>query len=388
MRLRIIFLSLLTIAFTGCLKNSVEISGKLYDPGKSEHIYIDELSSNDLVTVDSAIIKEDGTFDLDIKTKEPAFYILRINEGNFLTMLVTPGEKIRLEARHDSLNLPISIKGSEGTELMADYNRQLQQTINKLNSLNTIYEQNKDSDDLPKVIESLDSLAQNYLSEINSYTREFVNRNLTSLASLYALYQQVAPGVYVLDPSSDFRYFRKVDSSLSIIYPEYEPVKALHEQVQEYHSMNLPEGPSGVQAAADGVIAPEISLPNTEGDTIKLSSTRGSFVLLDFWAAWCGPCRMENPNLVKAYNQYHSKGFQIYQVSLDKTKEAWIKGINDDRLGRWIHVSDVKYWQSEVVPLYKLEKIPTNFLLDREGRIIATDLRGENLQAKLAELFK
>ena len=140
--------------------------------------------------------------------------------------------------------------------------------------------------------------------------------------------------------------------------------------------------------AGEGAEAPEIILPTPEGDTIKLSSTRGSVVLLDFWASWCAPCRQENPNLVKAYNQYHRKGFQIYQVSLDKTREAWMKGIEDDQLGKWIHVSDIQYWNSKVVQLYKIESIPSNFLLDKEGRIIATNLRGEALQTKLAELFK
>jgi thiol-disulfide isomerase/thioredoxin len=133
--------------------------------------------------------------------------------------------------------------------------------------------------------------------------------------------------------------------------------------------------------------APEIVLPTPEGDTIKLSSTRGSYVLLDFWASWCSPCRAENPNLLKAYNMYHNRGFEIYQVSLDKTKEAWIKGIQDDRLEKWIHVSDVRYWNSAVVPLYKIDSIPINYLLDKEGRIIASNLRGDALQRKLAELF-
>jgi len=136
-----------------------------------------------------------------------------------------------------------------------------------------------------------------------------------------------------------------------------------------------------------GAEAPEIALPNPKGDTIRLSSTRGSIVLLDFWASWCVPCRQENPNLVKTYDMFHRKGFQIYQVSLDKTKDAWLKGIQDDNLGKWIHVSDILYWNSTVVQLYKIESIPNNYLLDREGRIIATNLRGDELEKKLTELF-
>jgi peroxiredoxin len=192
--------------------------------------------------------------------------------------------------------------------------------------------------------------------------------------------------VYVLNPANDLSYYIKVDSSLSLNYPDYEPVKSLHEQVKEFMGQSG-QAEVATQASGTGAVAPEIALPTPEGDTIALSSTRGSIVLLDFWAAWCAPCRQENPNLVKAYNLYNKKGFQIYQVSLDKTKENWVQGIQDDHLEKWIHVSDVKYWNSMVVPLYKIESIPANFLLDRDGRIIASNLRGEMLQIKLAELF-
>jgi peroxiredoxin len=138
---------------------------------------------------------------------------------------------------------------------------------------------------------------------------------------------------------------------------------------------------------SQGAEAPEIILANQQGDTILLSSTRGKIVLLDFWASWCEPCRRENPNLVKVYSEWHNRGFEIYQVSLDKTRDAWLKGIQDDHLEKWIHVSDIKYWNSVVVPLYRIESIPANFLLDRDGRIIALNLRGESLQIKLAEIF-
>ncbi|MCX6322438.1 MAG: TlpA disulfide reductase family protein [Bacteroidia bacterium] len=374
------------ILFAGCKNNTVHISGNLVNPVIGEYIFLDELKSNELTTIDSIKIADGGTFDFKREIELPSFYLLKINENNFLTMLVEPGEKITLNAYYDSLNYPISIIGSKGTESMAEYNRTLRKIINKLTGLNNIYMQNVDSPQLPAVIESLDSIAQTYLNEINLYTKSYIDENLTSLVSLVALYQQVAPNKYVLNPSRDLKYFVKVDSSMSILYPEYEPVTLLHKQVQE-----LVAGIKGetviAPASGEGTEAPEISLPTPDGDTIKLSSTRGSVVLLDFWAAWCVPCRQESPNLVKAYNLYHKKGFQIYQVSLDKTKEAWMKGIQDDKLENWIHVSDVQYWNSVVVPLYKIESIPYNFLLDKEGRIIATTLRGEQLQIKLAELF-
>jgi len=387
MNKKLLFCLFTIIAFVSCKNVGVRISGTLLNPIKGEYIYLDELKSNELKTVDSMKVSDKGTFNFKKEIKSPAFYLLKINEKNFLTMLIAPGERIILNAYYDSLNYPISVSGSKGTESMAEYNKTLRKTINKLTGLNKIYSQNVDNPNLHAVMDSLDSLAQIYLNEINSYTKTYIDENITSLVSLVALYQQVAPKVYVLNPKNDIKYFIKVDSSLSILYPEYEPVTSLHTQVQEF-VMNLKEKTDVAPPSGEGAFAPEIALPTPKGDTIKLSSTRGSVVLLDFWASWCAPCRLENPNIVKAFNLYGRKGFKIYQVSLDKTREAWMKGIQDDQLGNWIHVSDIQYWNSIVVPLYKIESIPCNYLLDKEGRIIASNLRGEKLQLKLAELFK
>ena len=370
----------------GCKNNNIAIKGKLINPVSGEYIYLDELRSNDLVTVDSVPVSEEGTFSLTRKIEFPSFYLLKTDESNFLTMLLEPGQKIELTADRNSLNFPAYISGSGGTELMAEYNRKLQATIDKLAGLREEYVQNLGSPQLYIVMTRLDSIAQIYLDDINSYTKKYIDENLTSLVILAALYQQVAPGEYVLNPGTDLQYFIRVDSALSILYPDYEPVKSLHEQVRNMIS-EIPEQNLISPVIPRGSEVPEITLPNPEGDTIRLSSTRGNVVLLDFWAAWCSPCRKENPNLVKAYNLYHNKGFEIYQVSLDRTREAWVQGIQEDNLGEWIHVSDVKYWNSAVVPLYKIESIPSNYLLDREGRVIASDLRGESLQIKLAELF-
>ena len=373
--------------FAGCKSNNIGINGKLLNPAKGELIYLDELKSNDLITVDSVHVSDDGAFSFSRKIESPSFYLLKTDETNFLTMLLEPGQMIDIKAYYDSLNYPIFLSGSKGTELMAEYNMRLRQTIRELSGLRSIYLKSLGTQEQPVVMDRLDSIAQNYLTEINSYTKKYIDQNLNSLVSLVALYQQVAPGEYILHPEKDLKYFQKVDSSLSLNYPYYEPVKSLHEQVQEMTSVTT-AGQEISPVSGENTLAPEISLQNPDGDTIKLSSTRGNVVLLDFWAAWCPPCRAENPNLLKAYNLWHSKGFQIYQVSLDKTREEWLKGIKDGHLEKWIHVSDVKYWNSAVVATYRIESIPTNFLLDREGKIIATNLRGETLQTKLAELFK
>jgi thiol-disulfide isomerase/thioredoxin len=144
-----------------------------------------------------------------------------------------------------------------------------------------------------------------------------------------------------------------------------------------------------IQNPEIGSSAPEVELKNPSGKKMKLSSLQGKWVLLDFWASWCKPCRDENPNLVSAYEKYtgatlkSGKGFEIFSVSLDKTKEPWIKAIKSDKLKWKYHVSDLKGWQSDAAATYKVKSIPTNFLINPEGKIVATNLRGMALHVEM-----
>jgi thiol-disulfide isomerase/thioredoxin len=380
---RLILLLVLVLPISACKNNTVTISGKFDNPVKGEYLYLQELKANDIITIDSLKIGEAGVFSFQREVTVPIFYLLKTTNENFFLTLVEPGEKLRIEAMYDSLNSPSSVSGSKGTEKMVEYNKVLKNTIAKIDSLYDIYRQNSGNQYLPKVVQTLDSARQQYIKGINIYTKKYIDDNIKSLVSLAALYQRVDPNLHILDPVKDLNYYTKVDSSLFRLYPQSEPVKALHEQVQQ-----LVSRVGASELLSVGNEAPEISLPDAEGKIINLSSTRGNIVLLDFWAAWCPPCRKESPNLVKAFNQYSGKGFRIFQVSLDKTKEDWLQGIQEDKLNRWTHVSDLKYWNSSVVPLYKIESIPYNLLLDKDGKIIAANLRGESLQKKLAELYK
>jgi len=197
---------------------------------------------------------------------------------------------------------------------------------------------------------------------------EFIKQHPNSLVSLYALYRDFS---YRLTPE-------EIKANLQLLNPSL--------QNTEYGNI-LKELVSTMERVAVGKKAPDFALKDPEGNVVKLSDRLGKgYLLVDFWASWCGPCRKENPNVVKVYSEYKDKGFDVFGVSLDASKEPWLKAIEKDHL-TWTHVSDLQFWNNAAAKLYGIRSIPSNLLLDKEGVIIAKNLRGEELEAKLAELL-
>ena len=210
---------------------------------------------------------------------------------------------------------------------------------------------------------------------------EFTQAQNASTSKIKALIPQMGSHLVALW-ATNFLPAEKEMASLEEIANRLNQARPNHPQVKQFVA-NL----NRLRGVNEGVMAPEINLATPEGPNLALSSLRGKYVLIDFWASWCGPCRRENPNVVKTYANYKDKGFEIYGVSLDQNREAWLKAIETDKLV-WKHVSDLQYWSSAGAQAYQVNSIPQTFLLDPAGRIIAKGLRGAALDEYLARLFE
>jgi thiol-disulfide isomerase/thioredoxin len=228
---------------------------------------------------------------------------------------------------------------------------------------------------------SLDSLNKAFLNSRNDY----IDRNQNSICVIVA--------VGYLNPAEDIELLRKIETGLAKSVPESDYHLGVKTQLTQIETqIKIQEEQAAQQAAQEaqtaiGAVAPELNFKSPTGEVITLKSLRGNYVLIDFWASWCRPCRMENPNVVKMYNKYAKDGFTVYSVSLDKNPASWQKAIIDDGLIWPNHVSDLKQWQTEATKIYGFNGIPYTVLIDKEGKIIGKKLRGPALEDELKEIF-
>lgn len=322
------------------------------------------------VVEDTIMLSSNYTFSKTIKITEPGYYRLNFYDRQVVNLILDQSD-IEVNVDGNDQYGFVEIKGSPDHDLIRD----IQQLATSLQNSPEVAElshqmvqaQNSNNE---SAIEALMNKYQQMEAEVHTKIAELIKSNPTSLASVNMLQYN-----NVLDKERHFEVYQFVADALK------------ENSSDGMHATKFIEFVNNLSVLAVGQLAPEIALPNPDGEVVKLSSLRGQYVMIDFWAKWCRPCRIENPNVVRLYNRFREKGFEIYGVSLDRTKEDWLQAIREDGL-EWVHVSDLKFWQSEAAQRYNVDAIPFTVLLDPDGKIIAKNLRGKALEKKLEEIFE
>ncbi|MBS1638240.1 MAG: AhpC/TSA family protein [Bacteroidetes bacterium] len=375
----VISAAILLGACTGEKKNSTgfEIRGSLSNT-LGETVYLEKLTSSSQTKIDSAVINEKGEFVLNHVAPSLGFYRIKVNEANFAMLVLDSAEKVVLKGDAKNLGNTYTTEGSPGTDLFKEYNKLAEAHRTRVDSMENVFRtflvtMRMDSLRADSLSKQMEKPYEAMIKAYSDVVAQKIKANTGSFASVMAVQQ--------LNPEDYMDVYIALDKGLSQKYPGNPDVVRFHSVVEQDQMMV-----NRTKAIAIGAEAPEINLPMPNDKPLALSSLRGKVVLIDFWASWCGPCRKEMPNVKRIYEKYKSKGFEIYGVSLDKEKEDWLAAISKDGL-TWPQVSDLAYWQSKAAQDYAVQAIPFTVLIDKNGKILAKNLRGAELESKIAEIL-
>lgn len=361
---------------TNTSEKGLVISGQFSNAADTMFI-LEELTPSELIPVDTVFTDHEGSFRYSIDIDEAGFYRITVNAANFITLSTEPGEEIEIIADFEDMPSTYSVSGSPGSQILHNLNQEKAKGMMKADSLRKIYREHRGTDEFPEIREELRAEYRNIKNRQREYVINTIENNLTSLASVLALYQYFEDHI-LLNENDHFEYFEKLSNSLCDVYPSNKHVIDLKKRVHD-HKRKEEQRLENEENLAEGNPAPEIVLPDPQGNPVSLSSLKGNVVLIDFWAAWCPPCRKANVKLGELYEKYHQKGFEIYGISLDRTREQWIDAIEKDNI-TWHQVSDLRFMNSPVVTLYNVSEIPHTVLIDREGNIIARNFSVDELE--------
>jgi peroxiredoxin len=352
--------------------STFELKGNLTD-SKGEMLYLEKLASQTPQVVDSVEIGPNGDFSFDNYVPGIGFYRIKLSNQNFAMLVMDSTDKIRVTGSAKDLGNTYKVEGSPDTKVFLEYNEISKGFQRQQDSLNEAFRMAMSGTNGKVDSLKVDSLSKTfegiYTKVVDAYCARIAEKAKAN-ADMFPTIIAIQP----LDPEKYMDVFQKVDEGLRKKYPA-------NADINMFHNMLLK-----MAASRSGSEAPEINLPDPSGKNIALSSLRGKVVLIDFWASWCGPCRKEMPNVVAAYKKYKNKGFEIYGVSLDKELQSWVDAIKKDGI-TWIQVSDLMYWDCAAAKAYNVQGIPYTVLLDKEGKIIAKNLRGEELDKTLEKVL-